>query len=83
VTTIEKLEARLIGAAQAVGSTEVLLGGNIRLNLDIFGERLKALPIFLFNRDSDVTRLAGLNVVNCARFAGVRAADDFALVTVY
>jgi hypothetical protein len=59
------------------------LGGNIRLNLNILGESLKALPIVLFNRDSDVTRLAGSNVVNCARFTGVRAADDFALVTVF
>jgi hypothetical protein len=52
------------------------LGGRIWLNLNIPGERLKPLPIFLFDRDSDMTRLAGFDVVNGSRLAGVCAAND-------
>jgi len=69
--------------AHRPGALERWLAGNIRLNLNILGESLKALPVFLFNGDRNMTGLAGLNVVNCPRFAGVCAADNFALGTVF
>jgi hypothetical protein len=46
------------------------------LNLNILGECLKAYSVLLFNCDSDMTRLAGFDIVHCSGFAGMCAAYD-------
>ncbi|HSS18872.1 MAG TPA: hypothetical protein VLL54_02250 [Pyrinomonadaceae bacterium] len=73
--TEETAKPALAGRAQ-------LLRAPLWLDKNIYGKRLKSFAIFLLNGDSNVPRLAGLDIVNRSGLAKMGTTDDTAIVAV-